>query len=121
MYLSEVDAGRRSLTKPITLNESLRSGSDGIADDALPGRNLVCRHLIELMLTVATTRDRHADRRPWRNWAVQRWLEANRVRGIRIDRNIARLVLDNLGCQCCGQDCGPDVVGAIRSPKPSDR
>ncbi|MEO6581143.1 MAG: serine hydrolase [Sphingomicrobium sp.] len=99
MYLSEVDAGRRSLSRPIALDESLRSGSDGIGRlMPFPGVTLSAANLMELMLTVSdnTATDMLiADLGG--TGTVQRWLQANRVTGIRIDRNIARLVLDNLG------------------------
>ena len=98
-YLSEVDAGRRSLVKSITLDETIRSGSDGIGKlMPHPGVTLSAANLIELMLTVSDNTatdmliaDLGGDR------AVQRWLDRNRVAGVRIDREIARLVLDNLG------------------------
>ncbi len=99
MYLAEVDAGHRSLAKPITLDESMRSGSDGIGKlMPFPGVTLSAGNLMELMLTVSdnTASDMLiADLGGTR--AVKRWLAANRVQGIRIDRTIARLVLDNLG------------------------
>jgi beta-lactamase class A len=98
-YLSEVDAGRRSLSKMISLDESMRSGSDGIGKlMPNPGVILSAGNLIELMLTVSdnTATDMLiADLGGTRN--VQRWLDSNRVAGIRIDRDIATLVLDNLG------------------------
>ena len=98
-YLAEVDAGRRSLAKAITLDESIRSGSDGIGRlMPHPGVTLSAANLIELMLIVSdnTATDMLiADLGGTR--AVQRWLDQNRVVGIRIDREIARLVLDNLG------------------------
>ena len=99
MYLAEVDSGRRSLARSISLDESLRSGSDGIGRlMPFPGVTLSAANLLELMLTVSdnTAADMLiADLGGPR--AVQRWLHSNRVAGIRIDRNIARLVLDNLG------------------------
>ena len=98
-YLAEVDAGRRSLTKTITLDESIRSGSDGIGKlMPHPGVILSAANLIELMLAVSdnTATDMLvADLGGTQ--AVQRWLDRNRVAGVRIDREIARLVLDNLG------------------------
>jgi beta-lactamase class A len=98
-YLTEVDAGRRSLSKMISLDEKLRSGSDGIGKlMPNPGVTLSAGNLIELMLTVSdnTATDMLiADLGGTR--AVQRWLDRNHVAGIRIDRDIARLVLDNLG------------------------
>ena len=98
-YLAEVDAGRRSLAKSITLDERIRSGSDGIGKlMPHPGVTLSAANLIELMLTVSdnTATDMLiADLGGTR--AVQRWLGRNRVADVRIDREIARLVLDNLG------------------------
>jgi len=98
-YLSEVDAGRRSLAKTITLDESIRSGSDGIGKlMPHPGVTLSAANLIELMLAVSdnTATDMLiADLGGTR--AVEGWLDRNRVVGVRIDREIARLVLDNLG------------------------
>jgi len=98
-YLAEVDAGRRSLAKAIMLDESMRSGSDGIGRlMPHPGVTLSAANLIDLMLTVSdnTATDMLiADLGGTR--AVQGWLDRNRVTGVRIDREIARLVLDNLG------------------------
>lgn len=98
-YLAEVDSGRRSLTKSITLDESIRSGSDGIGKlMPHPGVTLSAANLIELMLAVSdnTATDMLiADLGGTR--AVQAWIARNRVAGVRIDREIARLVLDNLG------------------------
>ena len=98
-YLTEVDAGRRSLNRMIALDESVRSGSDGIGKlMPFPGVNLSAANLIELMLTVSdnsATDMLIADLGGTR--AVQRWIDRNRIAGIRIDREIARLVLDNLG------------------------
>lgn len=98
-YLTEIDAGRRSLGKMISLDEKIRSGSDGIARlMPHPGVTLSAANLIELMVTVSdnTATDMLiADLGGTK--AVQRWLTANRVTGVRIDREIARLVLDNLG------------------------
>ncbi len=98
-YLAKVDSGRRSLAKIITLDESIRSGSDGIGKlMPHPGVTLSAANLIELMLTVSdnTATDMLiADLGGTR--AVQAWIVRNRVAGVRIDREIARLVLDNLG------------------------
>ena len=99
MFLAEVDAGRRSLAKMLTLDEAMRSGSDGIGKlMPFPGVTLSAGNLLELMLTVS---DNTASDMLIADLggpaAVQRWLTRNRVGGIRIDRNIARLVLDNLG------------------------
>lgn len=98
-YLAEVDAGRRSLAKMISLDEKIRSGSDGIGRlMPNPGVSLSAANLIELMLVVSdnTATDMLiADLGGTQ--AVQHWIDRNRLAGIRIDREIARLVLDNLG------------------------
>lgn len=98
-YLAEVDAGRRSLTHAISLDETIRSGSDGIGRlMPHPGVTLSAANLIELMLTVSdNTATDMLIRDLGGTQAVQRWLARNRVSGVRIDREIARLVLDNLG------------------------
>ena len=99
MYLAEVDAGRRSLDKMIALDEALRSGSDGIGQD-LPyaGVNLSAANLIHLMLTLSDNTATDVLINDLGGTArVQAWLVAHSVDGLRIDRNIARLVLDNLG------------------------
>lgn len=99
MYLAEVDAGRRSLGKMITLDESMRTGSDGIGK-LMPhhGVSLSAANLIELMLTVSdNTASDMLVADLGGTQAVQRWLDAHRVAGVRIDRDIARLLLDNHG------------------------
>ncbi|MEO7814646.1 MAG: serine hydrolase [Sphingomicrobium sp.] len=99
MYLAEVDAGRRSLDKMIALNEALRSGSDGIGQDLPhPGVSLSAANLIHLMLTLSdNTATDVLINELGGTGKVEAWLVAHSVVGIRIDRNIARLVLDNLG------------------------
>lgn len=98
-YLSEVDAGRRSLGKMISLDERMRSGSDGIGQlMPNPGVILSAGNLIELMLAVSDNTATDMLIADLGGTArVQQWLDSNRVAGIRIDRDIARLVLDNLG------------------------
>lgn len=98
-YLAEVDAGRRRLDRMIALSERDRVGSDGIAK-LMPhaGVSLSAANLIELMLRVSdnsATDMLLADLGGTRR--VQAWLDRNRVTGVRIDRTIARLILDNLG------------------------
>ncbi len=99
MYLAEVDAGRRSLDRMIALDEALRSGSDGIGQD-LPhaGVTLSAANLIHLMLTLSdnTAADVLINDLGGTT-KVEAWLVAHSVESVRIDRNIARLVLDNLG------------------------
>ena len=99
MYLAEVDAGRRSLDKIIALNEALRSGSDGIGQDMPhPGVSLSAANLIHLMLTLSDNTATDVLINDLGGVAkVDAWLRANAVDGVRIDRDIARLVLDNLG------------------------
>jgi beta-lactamase class A len=98
-YLAEVDSGRRSLTRSITLDESMRSGSDGIGRlMPHPGVTLSAANLVDLMLTVSDNTATDLLIADLGGTAkVQQWLERNRVSGVRIDREIARLVLDNLG------------------------
>ena len=99
MYLAEVDAGRRSLDRMIALDEALRSGSDGIGQD-LPhaGVTLSAANLIHLMLTLSDNTATDVLINDLGGTAkVQVWLKTHAVEGVRIDRNIARLVLDNLG------------------------
>jgi beta-lactamase class A len=98
-YLSEVDAGRRSLSKLISLDERMRSGSDGIGK-FIPNPRVIqsAGNLIELMLAVSDNTATDMLIADLGGTAkVQHWLDSNRVAGIRIDRDIARLVLDNLG------------------------
>ena len=98
-YLSEVDAGRRTLERTITLDEKWRVGSDGIAKlMPHPGISLSAANLIELMLRVSdnTATDMLvADLGG--PLSVQRWLDRHKVANVRMDRSIAQLVLDNLG------------------------
>ena len=99
MYLAEVDAGRRSIDKMISLDEALRSGSDGIGQDLPhPGVSLSAANLIHLMLTLSDNSATDVLIDDLGGPAkVDAWLHAHAVEGVRIDRNIARLVLDNLG------------------------
>ncbi len=99
MYLAEVDAGRRSLNKLIALDESLRSGSDGIGQDLPhPGVGLSAANFIHLMLTLSdNTATDVLINELGGTGKVEAWLVAHSIDGVRIDRNIARLVLDNLG------------------------
>ena len=98
-YLSEVDAGRRTLDRKIALDEKWRVGSDGIAKlMPHPGVTLSAANLIELMMRVSdnTATDMLVADLGGPS-AVQRWLDRNRLAGVRMDRTIAQLVLDNLG------------------------
>ena len=99
MYLAEVDAGHRSLGKMIALDEALRSGSDGIGQDLPhPGVTLSAANLIHLMLTLSDNTATDVLIEDLGGTAkVEAWLRSRAVDGVRIDRNIARLVLDNLG------------------------
>jgi beta-lactamase class A len=99
LYLAEVDAGRRSLGKMIALDERIRVGSEGIAQ-LMPhaGVTLSAANLIELMLRVSdnSATDMLVDDLGG-TAKVQAWLDRHRVAGMRMDRTIAQLVLDNLG------------------------
>lgn len=98
-YLAEVDAGRRTLGRMITLAESERVGSDGIAQMMpRPGVTLSAGNLIELMLRVSdNTATDMLVRDLGGTGRVDRWMKANRIAGLRFDRTIAMLILDNLG------------------------
>ena len=98
-YLAEVDAGRRSLATMIAFDEMRRLGADGIGRSLPhPGIALSAANYIELMLTDS---DNSATDILLAELggpaAVERWLVANRVEGLRIDRSIARLLLDGIG------------------------
>lgn len=98
-YLSEVDAGRRTLDRQISLDEKWRVGSDGIAK-LMPHRGvtLSAANLIELMMRVSdnTATDMLvADLGGPQK--IQRWLDQRQLANVRMDRTIAQLVLDNLG------------------------
>ncbi len=98
-YLAEVDAGRRSLSTLIPVDERLRLRSDGITFFAPhPGVALSAANHIDLMLTRS---DNTATDVLLANIggpsSVQSWLTRNSVTGLRIDRNIAQLLLDRRG------------------------
>ncbi|MFD1787495.1 class A beta-lactamase [Sphingomonas floccifaciens] len=98
-YLDGVDKGRWSLATMHTLDEAMRVRSDGITD-TLPhaGVALSGANLIELSLTVsdntATDMLLKAVGGPA---AVTRWLKAKGIDGQRVDRSIARLLIDVSG------------------------
>jgi len=98
-YLDGVDRGRWTLRTMHTLDEAGRVRSDGISD-TLPhaGVALSGANLIELSLTVsdntATDMLLKAVGGPA---AVTRWLAAKRIDGQRVDRTIARLLIDVSG------------------------
>jgi beta-lactamase class A len=104
----------------ISLDERMRVGSDGIAMlMPRPGVSLSAANLIELMLRVSdnTASDMLiADLGGTR--AVQAWLDRNHVSGVRIDRTIARLVLDNLGLPILPGKTAAETLWA--SEEPSD-
>ena len=113
-YLSQVDAGKRSLATMIAFDEKRRLASEGIGQ-ALPhpGISLSAANYIDLMLTVS---DNSATdtllAQVGGPKVVERWLTANHVEGIRIDRTIARLLLDDYGLPV-GAD--GDAVAALRA------
>ena len=99
MLLAEVDAGRRSLATMVKFDEAKRTASEGIGDSLpFPGIILSNANYLELMMTVS---DNSATdtliAELGGTAAVERWLVAHKVIGLRIDRTIARLVVDNVG------------------------
>jgi len=119
-YLSEVDAGRRTLDRRISLDEKWRVGSDGIAKlMPHPGVTLSAANLIELMMRVSdnTATDMLvADLGG--TVAVQRWVDRNKLAGVRMDRTIAQLILDNLGLPMLHGKTAAQTLWA--SDKPAD-
>ena len=113
-YLWQVDAGKRSLATMIAFDEKRRLASEGIGQSLPhPGISLSAANFIELMLTVS---DNSATdtllARLGGPAVVERWLVAHHVEGIRIDRTIARLLLDDYGLPV-GAD--GDAVAALRA------
>ena len=98
-YLDLVDKGQLKLTTLYPLDEAMRVRSDGITD-TLPhsGVALSAANLIELMLTVsdntATDMLLQAVGGPA---AVTAWLKRSGIAGQRVDRSIARLLIDVSG------------------------
>jgi beta-lactamase class A len=98
-FLAEVDAGRRSLSALIPVDDRLRLRADGITFFApFPGVALSAANLIDLMLTRSDNSAtdvlmEHIGGPP----VVQAWLARNRITGLRVDRTIAQLLLDRRG------------------------
>lgn len=98
-WLDGVDRGQWTLATLYPLDEGMRVRSDGITD-ALPHRGVALSgaNLVELSLTVsdntATDMLLKAVGGPA---AVTRWLAAKGVTGQRVDRSIARLLIDVSG------------------------
>ncbi|MEQ7873535.1 serine hydrolase [Sphingomonas sp. ASV193] len=97
-YLSMVDAGRKSLDTEIELPDRFRH-SDGFTEIALhPGVKLSAANWFEFMLTQS---DNSAADLLFAEVggpvAVQRWLDAHRVTGIHVDRDIGDLLIDDMG------------------------
>lgn len=98
-YLAEVEAGRRTLSDMIPVDDRLRLRADGIAFfTPHPGVTLSAANLIELMLTRS---DNTATDVLLANLGgprtVQGWLRNNGIEGLRVDRTIAELLLDRRG------------------------
>jgi beta-lactamase class A len=98
-WLDGVDKGRWKLTTLYPLDEAMRVRSDGIAMTLPhPGVALSGANLIELSLTVsdntATDMLLKAVGGPA---AVTRWLQSKNIRDVRVDRSIARLLIDVSG------------------------
>lgn len=98
-WLDGVDRGLWSLATLYPLDESMRVRSDGITDTLPhPGVVLSGANLVELSLTVsdntATDMLLKAVGGPA---AVTRWLHSKNIRDQRVDRSIARLLIDASG------------------------
>lgn len=98
-YLAGVDEGRWTLATLHTLDEAMRVRSDGITD-TLPhaGVALSGANLIELSLTVSdNTATDMLLRAVGGPAAVTKWLQGQGISGQRVDRTIARLLIDASG------------------------
>ncbi|MCA1654419.1 MAG: class A beta-lactamase-related serine hydrolase, partial [Sphingomonadales bacterium] len=100
-YLADVDAGRRTLGDMIPVDDRLRLRADGITLFAPhPGVTLSAANLIELMLTRS---DNTATDVLLKNIGgpamVEIWLQRNGIKGLRVDRTIAELLLDRRGAR----------------------
>lgn len=98
-WLDGVDRGLWSLTTMYPLDEAMRVRSDGITDTLPhPGVALSGANLVELSVTVsdntATDMLLKAVGGPA---AVTRWLNSKNIRDQRVDRSIARLLIDVSG------------------------
>ena len=98
MFLQGVDQGRRSLTAMVPLDDRFRH-DDGIAKLLPhPGLTLSMANWLEAMLTIS---DNSAADLVFDSLggpaAVQRWMTAEHVDGMRADRDIASVLLDNIG------------------------
>lgn len=96
--LDRVDQGRDRLDREIALPERFRH-ADGFTEILVhPGIRLSLANWIELMLTQS---DNSASDLLFAEAggpaAVQRWLTAKGVAGIRVDRDIAAVLIDNFG------------------------
>ena len=113
-YLADVDAGERSLATMIAFDEKRRLASEGIGQSLPhPGIALSAANYIELMLTVSDNSATDTLLAQLGGPAVvERWLIAHHVEGVRIDRNIGRLLLDDAGLPI-GADGDP--VAALRA------
>ena len=103
-YLAEVEAGHRSLDRMIPVSSRLRLRSDGITFfSPHDGVTLSAANLIELMITRSdntATDVLLADLGG--PSATQAWLRRKDVTDLRIDRNIAELLLDRRGARATG-------------------
>ncbi|SOB86489.1 beta-lactamase class A [Sphingomonas guangdongensis] len=98
-YLAGVDEGRWQLSTMYPLDEAMRVRSDGITD-TLPhaGVALSGANLIELSLTVSdNTATDMLLKVVGGPAAVTKWLQGQGISGQRVDRTIARLLIDASG------------------------
>jgi beta-lactamase class A len=112
-YLADVDAGRSTLNDMIAVDDRLRLRADGITFFAPhAGVTLSAANLIELMLTRSdnTATDVLLSRLGGPA-VVQTWLDRNRLKGLRIDRSIAQLLLDRKGARAAA---GQTAAEALR-------
>lgn len=98
-WLDGVDKGRWSLATMYPLDESMRVRSDGITETLPhPGVALSGANLVELMLTVSdNTATDVLLKAVGGPGAVSAWLKAKGIAGQRVDRSIARLLIDVSG------------------------
>lgn len=97
-YLSDVDAGRRSLEELVPFDERLRHDEGLMSVLAHRGVTLSAANWIEAMLTQS---DNSAADQMFAlvggPAAVQRWAAAHGVGGVRVDRDIGGILIDNIG------------------------
>ncbi|RST29937.1 serine hydrolase [Sphingomonas ginkgonis] len=117
-YLDAVDQGRRSLAEPIPFDERWRHHDGLMTVLAHPGVTLSAANWIEAMLTQS---DNSAADQMFAAVggpaAVQRWATAHGVAGVRVDRDIGGILLDNIGLpRLAGRSDAEALVAADALP-----